>query len=72
MLRGFTSRTRALSLANETLFAAGAHSALGGSLTLLSFASAADVVYLEGVHSGELVEDRAMVARHSKEPERGF
>ncbi|MFK0115788.1 Scr1 family TA system antitoxin-like transcriptional regulator [Streptomyces sp. NPDC090994] len=46
-------------------FAAGAHSALDGSLTLLSFASAPDVAYLEGGRSGELVEDRSMVARHS-------
>jgi transcriptional regulator with XRE-family HTH domain len=46
-------------------FAAGAHSAMGGSLTLLSFENAPDVAYLEAGHSGELVEDRVMVARHS-------
>ncbi|MFD4261981.1 helix-turn-helix domain-containing protein [Streptomyces sp. NPDC058534] len=46
-------------------FAAGAHSAMGGSLTLLSFDHAPDVAYLEAGHSGELVEDRTMVARHS-------
>ncbi|WP_234426617.1 helix-turn-helix domain-containing protein [Streptomyces niger] len=46
-------------------FAAGGHSAMGGSLTLLSFEHASDVAYLEAGHSGELVEDRAMVARHS-------
>ncbi|WP_055592903.1 helix-turn-helix domain-containing protein [Streptomyces hirsutus] len=46
-------------------FAAGAHSAMGGSLTLLSFDNAPDVAYLEAGHSGELVEDRAMVTRHS-------
>lgn len=46
-------------------FVAGAHSATGGPLTLLSFDSAPDVAYPEAGHSGELVEDRAMVARHS-------
>ncbi len=46
-------------------FAAGAHSAMGDSLTLLSFGNAPDVAYLEAWHSGELVEDRVMVARHS-------
>ncbi|WP_078849657.1 helix-turn-helix domain-containing protein [Streptomyces sp. NRRL F-5126] len=46
-------------------FAAGAHSAMGGSLTVLSFESGPDVAYLEADHSGELVEDRAMVAKHS-------
>ncbi|MFF0104541.1 helix-turn-helix domain-containing protein [Streptomyces hirsutus] len=46
-------------------FVAGAHSAMGGSLTLLSFDNAPDVAYLEAGHSGELVEDRAMVTRHS-------
>lgn len=46
-------------------FAVGAHSAMGGSLTLLSFDNAPDVAYLEAGHSGELVEDRAMVGRHS-------
>ncbi len=46
-------------------FSAGGHSAMGGSLTLLSFENAPDVAYLEAGHSGELVEDRATVARHS-------
>ncbi|MET9620007.1 helix-turn-helix transcriptional regulator [Streptomyces sp. NPDC006464] len=46
-------------------FAAGGHAAMGGSLTVLSFENAPDVAYLEAGHSGELVEDRAMVARHS-------
>jgi transcriptional regulator with XRE-family HTH domain len=46
-------------------FSVGGHSAMGGSLTLLSFENASDVAYLEAGHSGELVEDRAMVARHS-------
>jgi transcriptional regulator with XRE-family HTH domain len=46
-------------------FVTGGHSAMGGSLTLLSFEKASDVAYLEAGHSGELVEDRAMVARHS-------
>ncbi|MEU1308701.1 helix-turn-helix transcriptional regulator [Streptomyces cinnamoneus] len=46
-------------------FAVGAHSALGGSLTLFSFDNAPDVVYLEGDVRGELVKDRRAVARHS-------
>jgi transcriptional regulator with XRE-family HTH domain len=46
-------------------FAAGGHSLMGGSLTLLSFAKATNVAYLEGDSSGELVEDAAVVARHS-------
>ncbi|MGW6614527.1 helix-turn-helix domain-containing protein [Streptomyces erythrochromogenes] len=46
-------------------FAAGGHSAMGGSLTVLSFENGPDVAYLEAGHSGELVEDRAMVAQHS-------
>ncbi|MBO0652980.1 helix-turn-helix transcriptional regulator [Streptomyces triculaminicus] len=46
-------------------FEAGAHSALGGSLTLLSFRSGPDVAYLEGDHHSELVEDSAATARHS-------
>ncbi|WFB09229.1 helix-turn-helix transcriptional regulator [Streptomyces sp. LX-29] len=46
-------------------YSAGAHSAMDGTLTLLSFESMPDVAYLEGGHHGELVEDRAAVARHS-------
>jgi transcriptional regulator with XRE-family HTH domain len=46
-------------------FASGGHSAMGGSLTLLSFENGPDVAYLEAGHSGELVEDQAKVARHS-------
>ncbi|MEV7593027.1 helix-turn-helix transcriptional regulator [Streptomyces sp. NPDC089922] len=46
-------------------FVAGGHSAMGGSLTVLSFQNGPDVAYLEAGHSGELVEDRAMVAQHS-------
>ncbi|MFC4494953.1 Scr1 family TA system antitoxin-like transcriptional regulator [Streptomyces ovatisporus] len=46
-------------------FDAGGHAAMGGSLTLLSFDNSPDVAYLEAGHSGQLVEERAMVARHS-------
>ncbi len=46
-------------------FAAGGHSAMGGSLTVLSFESDPDVAYLEAGHAGVLVEDRAVVAHHS-------
>ncbi|MFI9305233.1 helix-turn-helix domain-containing protein [Streptomyces triculaminicus] len=46
-------------------FAAGAHPALGGSLTLLSFDNAPDLAYLEGDAWSEMVRDRKAVARHS-------
>ncbi|MEC4014959.1 helix-turn-helix domain-containing protein [Streptomyces sp. H27-D2] len=46
-------------------FAAGGHSVMGGSLTLLSFENAPAVAYIEGDSSGELVEDKTAVARHS-------
>lgn len=46
-------------------FAAGAHSVLGGSLTLFSFDNAPTLAYLEGHSSGELVRDRKAVARYS-------
>ena len=46
-------------------FSAGTHSALGGSLMLLSFEKTGDVAYLEGAASGELVEDSTRVAQHS-------
>ncbi|MHA7957546.1 helix-turn-helix domain-containing protein [Streptomyces sp. L500] len=46
-------------------FAAGAHAALGGSLTMLSFNNAPDVAYLEGDVWSQVVRDRKAVARHS-------
>ncbi|MBH1936414.1 helix-turn-helix transcriptional regulator [Streptomyces sp. AV19] len=46
-------------------FSAGGHASMGGSLTMLSFKARPDVAYLEGGALGELVRDRATVARHS-------
>ncbi|MFI1257238.1 helix-turn-helix domain-containing protein [Streptomyces netropsis] len=46
-------------------FAVGCHAAMGGSVTLLSFDSGPDVVYLEGCTLTALVRDRKAVARHS-------
>ncbi|MEU1824544.1 helix-turn-helix transcriptional regulator [Streptomyces abikoensis] len=47
-------------------YAAGTHAAMGGSLTVLSFGTAPDVVYLEGGLSlTAMVKDRKAVARHS-------
>ncbi|WP_414168164.1 helix-turn-helix domain-containing protein [Streptoverticillium reticulum] len=46
-------------------FAAGAHSVLGGSLTLFSFDNAPTLAYLEGDSTGQLVRDRKTVARYS-------
>ncbi|MEU4208534.1 helix-turn-helix transcriptional regulator [Streptomyces sp. NPDC026206] len=46
-------------------FAAGAHAALGGSLTLMSFDNGPDMAYLEGDAWSEMVRDRKSVARHS-------
>ncbi|MFJ9621706.1 Scr1 family TA system antitoxin-like transcriptional regulator [Streptomyces sp. NPDC101181] len=41
--------------------ATGAHALLEGMLYLLSFADAAPLAYLEGVHNGRLVDDPALV-----------
>ncbi|MEX2984496.1 helix-turn-helix domain-containing protein [Streptomyces sp. C36] len=47
-------------------FAAGGHAVMGGSVTMLSFENAPDVVYLEGGPSlTDLVRDRKAVAQHS-------
>ncbi|MEV8225060.1 helix-turn-helix transcriptional regulator [Streptomyces sp. NPDC079167] len=46
-------------------FSAGAHPLLDGSATVLSFASRADVAYLEGSHSGELIEHGVAVAEYA-------
>ncbi|MEU7107359.1 helix-turn-helix transcriptional regulator [Streptomyces sp. NPDC046215] len=46
-------------------FEVGAHAAMGGTLTLLSFDNSPDVAYVEGESWGDLVRDRRAVARHS-------
>ncbi|GCD93526.1 transcriptional regulator [Embleya hyalina] len=45
-------------------FDAGAHSVLGGSLTLLTLPDSEPVAYLEGSHTGQLREDPTTVADH--------
>ncbi|THA72173.1 XRE family transcriptional regulator [Streptomyces sp. A0958] len=42
-------------------FASGAHALLEGMLYLLSFADAAPLAYIEGLHNGRLVDDPALV-----------
>ncbi|MBT2384471.1 helix-turn-helix transcriptional regulator [Streptomyces sp. ISL-11] len=46
-------------------FAAGGHAAMGGSVTVLSFGAAPNVVYLEGGTLTSMVKERRAVARHS-------
>lgn len=46
-------------------FAVGGHAAMGGSVTVLSFDNAPDIVYLEGGAVTGMVKDRRGVARHS-------
>ncbi|MFV8129040.1 helix-turn-helix domain-containing protein [Streptomyces syringium] len=46
-------------------FSAGCHAALGGSVTVLSFGNAPNVVYLEGGALTGMVRDSKGVARHS-------
>ncbi|MFE2758824.1 helix-turn-helix domain-containing protein [Streptomyces halstedii] len=46
-------------------FSAGAHPLLDGSATVLSFASRPDTAYLEGSHSGELIEHSVAVAEYA-------
>ncbi|GAA1124120.1 MULTISPECIES: helix-turn-helix domain-containing protein [Kitasatospora] len=46
-------------------FAAGAHTALDGSMTLLSFTQGPDVAHLEGPYSGQLIDRPEDVARYT-------
>ncbi|MER5782921.1 DUF5753 domain-containing protein [Streptomyces mobaraensis] len=46
-------------------FAAGCHPLMGGSLTMMSFASEPDLAYFEADLYGQVVKDRAAVAQHS-------
>lgn len=45
--------------------AAGSHPMLSGSLTIMSFRRGPDVVYIEGVRSGELLKDAGEVAEYA-------
>ncbi|MFJ4676539.1 Scr1 family TA system antitoxin-like transcriptional regulator [Kitasatospora sp. NPDC088783] len=44
-------------------YAAGAHALLEGALSLLTFADAPPVAYLEGPHAGQLIDDPSTVAK---------
>ncbi|MFF3322165.1 Scr1 family TA system antitoxin-like transcriptional regulator [Streptomyces sp. NPDC002889] len=45
-------------------FAAGAHPAMGGGLKLMSFTDAPPLAYLDGLGSGQLLDDPATVTRY--------
>ncbi|MEU9112234.1 helix-turn-helix transcriptional regulator [Streptomyces sp. NPDC048483] len=47
-------------------FSAGAHPAMEGALKLMSFEDAPQLVYLEGLETGQLEDDPATVARHRR------
>ncbi|MED7948002.1 helix-turn-helix domain-containing protein [Streptomyces sp. BE303] len=44
-------------------YEAGAHALLGGMLSLMTFSDAPPLVYLEGQHAGQLIDDTGLVAR---------
>ncbi|MCG6494945.1 helix-turn-helix transcriptional regulator [Kitasatospora sp. A2-31] len=44
-------------------YEAGAHALLGGMLSLMTFADAPPLAYLEGQHAGQLIDDNRLVAR---------
>lgn len=45
-------------------FAHGAHAVMGGSLTLLTMEDSRQYAYLEGSHTGQLIEDVATAAEY--------
>ncbi|MDQ0934475.1 helix-turn-helix domain-containing protein [Streptomyces turgidiscabies] len=46
-------------------FSAGAHAGMGGSLKLMEFADAPPLCFVEGMDTGQLMDDPAKIARHS-------
>ena len=54
---------RAKVLVQVMPYSSGAHALMEGSMTLMTFEDAPPVAYLEGPHSGQLLDDPAVVAR---------
>ncbi|MFC7980408.1 Scr1 family TA system antitoxin-like transcriptional regulator [Streptomyces sp. NPDC057336] len=58
-----TSRRRVIT--QVLPFSAGTHAAMGGSLKLMEFAEAQPLCFVEGLDTGQLLDDPATIARHT-------